>query len=68
MSWSKGDHLVPTGTPTTQQMSFNSGHAQVKKSFSLSFTVKQKKTDFFLEIKIKIKINFFVAFLGSNIQ
>lgn len=31
MSWSKGDHLVPTGTPmTSQQMSFNSGPKQVK--------------------------------------
>lgn len=44
MSWSKGDHLVPTGTPipTSQQMSFNSGHAQVKKSFSFRI-----KTEFF---------------------
>lgn len=34
MSWPKGDHLVPTGTPipiTSQQMSFNSGQMQVKK-------------------------------------
>lgn len=66
MSWAKGDHLIPTGTPTSQQMSFNSGHSQVL------FIFNQNTIYFFLKkIKIKFKIHFFVApfkFMGSIIQ